>query len=190
VTPSRPSDRSQRPSLTSRRLAAAAGSALFFASAPAVVAGAVPWLLTHWRAREPFPGVIALQFLGALLVASATIVLVAAFVRFVIEGLGTPAPVAPTDQLVVGGLYRRVRNPMYPAVIAIVVGQALILGRPVLLGYAATIGLAMAAFVRGYEEPALARQFADQYECYRRHVPRWRPRLRAWDPTNGSHRDP
>jgi protein-S-isoprenylcysteine O-methyltransferase Ste14 len=142
-------------------------------------------LLTHWRAGEPFPGKITLQGLGALTVATATIVLVTAFVRFVIEGLGTPAPIAPTEELVVGGLYRYVRNPMYLAVIGIVVGQALILGRPVLLGYAATIGFAMAVFVRAYEEPALARQFADQYECYRRHVPRWWPRMRAWDPTNG-----
>jgi protein-S-isoprenylcysteine O-methyltransferase Ste14 len=187
VKPSRPPDHPQRPSLTSRRLTAAVGSAIFFAGAPAVIGGAVPWLLTHWRAGEPFPGKITLQGLGALTVATATIVLVIAFVRFVIEGLGTPAPVAPTEELVVGGLYRYVRNPMYLAVIGIVVGQARILGRPVLLGYAATIGFAMAVFVRAYEEPALARQFADQYECFRRHVPRWWPGMRAWDPTNGRH---
>jgi len=118
------------------------------------------------------------------MIATGTIVVINAFVRFVTEGLGTPAPVARTEQLVVGGLYRHVRDPMYLAVIGIVVGQALVLGQPFLLGYAATIGFAMAAFVRSYEEPTLARRFGDQYEHYRRDVPKWWPRRHPWDPTN------
>jgi protein-S-isoprenylcysteine O-methyltransferase Ste14 len=182
--PPPPPDPRQRRSLASRRLTATVGSAIFFAGAPAIVAGVIPWSLTHWRQGEPYPGKIAMQCLGGLMVAIGTVTLVNAFVRFVIEGLGTPAPVAPTEQLVVGGLYRHVRNPMYIAVIGIVVGQALVLQRPVLLAYAATIGFAMAAFVRGYEEPALTRQFGEQYQCYRREVPRWWPRMHAWDPTN------
>jgi hypothetical protein len=68
VTPSRPPDHPRRLSIAPRRLAAAVGSAIFFACAPAVVAGMVPWLLTHWRAGEPYPGKIALQCLGALIV--------------------------------------------------------------------------------------------------------------------------
>ena len=97
----------------------------------------------------------------ALLVAG-VVVLVGAFVRFVTEGVGTPAPVAPTQRLVVGGLYRYVRNPMYLAVVATIVGQALALGQPALLGYAVAVGAAMVAFVHGYEEPALAGQFGAQ----------------------------
>jgi protein-S-isoprenylcysteine O-methyltransferase Ste14 len=107
-------------------------------------------------------------------------VLVHAFARFVVEGLGTPAPVAPTEQLVVGGIYRFVRNPMYLAVVAAVVGQALLLGRVVLLAYAVVLGVVFAAFVRLYEEPTLRRQFGDDYSRYRRAVPAWRPRLRPW----------
>jgi len=72
-----------------------------------------------------------------LLVVAGGIVLVQAFARFVREGAGTPAPVAPTERLVVGGLYRYVRNPMYLAVAATIVGQALLLGSAVLLAYAA-----------------------------------------------------
>jgi protein-S-isoprenylcysteine O-methyltransferase Ste14 len=105
-----------------------------------------------------------------------------AFVGFVVEGVGTPAPVAPTRHLVVGGLYRYVRNPMYLAVLAAIVGQALVLGRPVLLLYAAAVGAAVLAFVRWYEEPTLARRFGAEYEAYRRAVPGWRPRLRPWEP--------
>ena len=79
--------------------------------------------------------------------AAGVIVLVQAFARFVVEGLGTPAPVAPTERLVVGGLYRYVRNPMYLAV-AIIVGQALALAQLILLPYAAAFVVAVAAFVR------------------------------------------
>jgi protein-S-isoprenylcysteine O-methyltransferase Ste14 len=109
-------------------------------------------------------------------------VLVSAFARFVVEGIGTPAPVAPTERLVVGGLYRYVRNPVYLAVGATIVGQALLLGRPVLLVYALAFAATVAAFVHGYEEPTLAHRFGDDYEKYRRAVPAWRPRLRPWRP--------
>jgi len=115
-----------------------------------------------------------------VLTAAGVGVLLHAFGRFVVEGLGTPAPVAPTQHLVVGGLYRHVRNPMYLAVAATIVGQALILGRPALLLYALAFGAAVWAFVRFYEEPTLARRYGAQYDAYRRAVPGWWPRLRPW----------
>jgi protein-S-isoprenylcysteine O-methyltransferase Ste14 len=131
---------------------------------------------------EADPAPLALRVAGAVLLAASIPVLVSAFVRFVREGAGTPAPVAPTGHLVVGGLYRYVRNPMYLAVLAAIVGQALLLGRPGLLGYAAVAGAAMVAFVLGYEQPALYRQFGAEYDAYRRAVPGWWPRLRPWQP--------
>lgn len=154
---------------------AAAGSVVFFLVAPGVVAGLVPWLLTRWEAAEP-PWWPPLRVLGAGLLLAGAAVLVQAFVSFVREGVGTPAPVAPTSHLVVGGLYRYVRNPMYLAVTATIVGQALLLGRTVLLPYAAAVLLVCAVFVRWYEEPALARRFGPEYEAYRRDVPGWWPR--------------
>lgn len=156
---------------------AATGSAVFFALAPGVVAGLVPWALTGW---EPGTAPLAVRAAGGLLTLAAGTVLVHAFARFVVEGAGTPAPVAPTERLVVGGLYRHVRNPMYVAVLAAITGQALLLGRPILLGYAAAAGAVMAAFARWYEEPALRRRFGDQYERYREAVPGWWPRRRPY----------
>ena len=100
--------------------------------------------------------------------------------RFVVEGVGTSAPVAPTEHLVVGGLYRHVRNPMYLAVASAIVGQALVLGRPGLLVYAVVFGVAVATFVHAYEESTLAARYGEQYEAYRRAVSAWRPRLRPW----------
>jgi protein-S-isoprenylcysteine O-methyltransferase Ste14 len=167
-----------------RRTTAALGSMIFFVLAPGVVAGFVPWWLTGWRVRQtlPFWAVTPLRVLGVALIAAGTVVLVQAFIRFVVEGIGTPAPIAPTQMLVIGGLYRYVRNPMYLAVIAVIVGQALVLGQPVLLAYAAVVGAAMVAFVYGYEEPALADRFGAEYEAYRRAVPAWWPRRRPWQP--------
>jgi protein-S-isoprenylcysteine O-methyltransferase Ste14 len=160
------------------RARAAVGSLVFLVVVPGVVAGLLPWALTGWHTGSPTP---ALQVVGVILVAGGVIVLVNAFVRFVVEGVGTPAPVAPTEHLVVGGLYRHVRNPMYLAVAATIVGQGLILGRAGLLVYAAVFCVAVAMFVHAYEEPTLAARYGEQYEAYRHAVPAWRPRLRPWN---------
>jgi len=147
-----------------RRSTAAAGSALFFAVAPGVVAGLVPWWLTRWQVRGPLAHWAPVRAAGLIMLILGVIVLVQAFARFVAEGRGTPAPVAPTERLVIG----------------VITGQGLALGQPVLLGYAAAVWVTVALFVRGYEEPALARQFGQQYQAYRRAVPAWRPRARPW----------
>jgi protein-S-isoprenylcysteine O-methyltransferase Ste14 len=164
------------------RAIAAAGSALFFALAPGVMAGLVPYGLTGWEAKDTWTPLVVL---GAVMISAGLVVLVQAFVRFVVEGIGTPAPVAPTEHLVVGGLYRHVRNPMYVAVAAIIVGQALVLGRPALLLYAAAFVAVTGAFVRWYEEPTLRQRFGAEYDAYRRAVPGWWPRWRAWRPDAG-----
>jgi protein-S-isoprenylcysteine O-methyltransferase Ste14 len=156
---------------------AAVGSALFLVLAPGVVAGLIPWWLTGYEAESWWPPVRAA---GAVLAAAGAAVLLDAFARFVVEGVGTPAPVAPTERLVVGGLYRYVRNPMYLAVTATIAGQALLLGRPVLLVEAVLFVAATAAFVRWYEEPALRRRFGEEYEAYRRAVPGWWPARRPF----------
>ena len=100
--------------------------------------------------------------------------------RIVFEGRGTPAPVAPTERLVIGGAYRYVRNPMYVAVLAAIFGQGLVLGRLVLFGYALVVAIAVVGFVLGYEQPVLAERYGQEYEEYRRAVPGWIPRLTPW----------
>ena len=165
-----------------RRPTAAVGSAVFFLVGPGVFVGLIPWLLTGWQVREPVPYWAPMRVLGVILLVAGLIVLIQAFARFVVEGLGTPVPVAAPERLVVGGVYRNVRNPMYVALLAVIVGQALLLGQLGLLLYAAGIWLITAAFVRFYEEPALRRRFGADYEAYRRAVPAWWPRLRPWKP--------
>lgn len=165
-----------------RRGVAAVGSAIFFVLAPGVVAGLVPWWLTGWRSRDPLPLWVGARVVGIALIATGLVVLVQAFARFVGEGLGTPAPLAPPQHLVIGGLYRYVRNPMYLAVLAIVVGQAFALGQLGLLVYAGVVAVAFILFVRAYEEPNLQGRFGAAYDAYRRAVPGWWPRRHPWDP--------
>ena len=136
--------------------------------------------MTGWQVRGPLASWAAVRVAGLIMLIVGALVLVQAFARFVAEGRGTPAPAAPTERLVIGGVYRHVRNPMYLAVVAAITGQALALGQPVLLAYAAAVWITTAAFARWYEEPTLARQFGAQYDAYRRGVPAWRPRTRPW----------
>jgi protein-S-isoprenylcysteine O-methyltransferase Ste14 len=169
------------------RLRAAFGSLVFLLLAPGVVAGLVPYWLTGWDSTGSS---VVLDVAGGALIVAGSTLLLHAFARFALEGVGTPAPVAPTEVLVIGGAYRYVRNPMYLAVGAVILGQALLLGQPVLLAYLATFAAAVAAFVHLYEEPTLAARYGDQYVDYRERVPRWLPRVRLGDcPEPGPRRD-
>lgn len=154
------------------------GSAVFFALAPGTVAGLVPYLISRWHFGPAFLGISAGRWAGALLVALGVAGLAHCFARFALEGRGTPAPVAPTETLVISGLYRYVRNPMYVAVLSIIVGQAVLFGSVSLLGYAAAVWLCFHLFVLAYEEPTLRRRYGAAYDRYRAGVPRWLPRAR------------
>jgi len=163
-----------------QKATAALGSALFFVIAPCLLAGLVPWWMTRWEFRPPFLGLELTRAIGVLLIIAGVPGLVDSFVRFALQGLGTPAPIAPPQKLVVTGLYRYVRNPIYVAVVAIILGQAILFGDWRLMTYGGLMWLAFHAFVLTYEEPVLAQQFGVQYEDFRANVPRWIPRLSPW----------
>ncbi len=163
-----------------RRLFAILGSALFLVLAPGTVAGLVPRWISRWRFEHTGPWWLPIQIVGAVLAALGTVVLLDSFVRFAIKGLGTPAPVFPTRHLVVTGLYRYVRNPMYVAVVAIIVGQALIFANLRVLEYGAFVWVCFHLFVIAYEEPTLRASFGPEYEAFCRGVSRWIPRTSPW----------
>jgi protein-S-isoprenylcysteine O-methyltransferase Ste14 len=156
------------------------GSALFFLAAPSVLAGLIPWLMTRWEFLPPLLGLPTTRALGVLLIVAGLPGLVDSFARFALQGRGTPAPIAPTQNLVVTGLYRHVRNPIYVAVVAVILGQAILFGDWRLMAYGGLMWLAFHAFVLGYEEPVLAQTFGTEYEDFRANVPRWIPRLSPW----------
>jgi protein-S-isoprenylcysteine O-methyltransferase Ste14 len=155
---------------------------LFLLVAPGVIAGVIPWCITGWQTRTGALDSLLPSAAGATLIVVGGGVLLNAFARFALEGRGTPAPIAPTERLVVGGAYRFVRNPMYIAVAATILGQALVLDQPSLYLYAAAFGVTVSMFVRYYEQPKLHEQYGTQYEQYCDNVRAWIPRLRAWQP--------
>jgi protein-S-isoprenylcysteine O-methyltransferase Ste14 len=164
----------------SRRASAIIGTAIFLIVAPGTVVGLVPWWFSRWRVQLPFLGFTPFRVIGILLIAAGLSVLLESFKRFALQGLGSPAPVFPTQHLVVSGFYRYVRNPMYVAVVSMILGQGLLFGSVRVLEYAAFVWLAAHAFILAYEEPTLRRTFAEEYQTFCAHVSRWIPRLTPW----------
>src|SRR5947209_17990164 len=142
------------------------GSALFFVIAPSVLAGLIPWWMTRWEFLPPFFDLQATRAVGILLIVAGLPALLDSFARFALQGLGTPAPIAPTQNLVVTGLYRYVRNPIYVALVAVILGQAILFGDLRLMTYGGLMWLAFHAFVVSLEEPVDAPKFAGQYEDF------------------------
>ena len=164
----------------------AIGTIVFVLAVPGTVVGYVPFLLSHWTIGPPLFGWPFMRWLGVglgtgLILAAAPI-FIDFVTRFALEGRGTPAPIAPTRHLVVGGGFRYVRNPGYIAVVSLLVGQGLLFGSAGIMLYAAIVALVFHLFVLMYEEPTLRRQFGAAYEAYCREVPRWVPRFPRWQP--------
>jgi protein-S-isoprenylcysteine O-methyltransferase Ste14 len=163
-----------------RRISAILGSALFFVLAPCTVAGLVPWWISRWQFEPPWLGLAVFRIAGVVLIVAGLPVLLDSFARFALEGLGTPAPVFPTRHLVVTGWYRYVRNPMYVAVVSIIVGQALLFCNVGVLEYGAVLWLVAHLFVLAYEEPKMRSTFPEGYQQFCANVRRWIPRLTPW----------
>jgi protein-S-isoprenylcysteine O-methyltransferase Ste14 len=162
------------------RARAVLGSILFLFVAPGIVAGLVPWSISQYRLGPALLGAEPLRWLGALLLILGVVLLLETFSRFALQGFGTPAPIAPTKILVVTGSYRFVRNPMYVAVISLILGQGLWFGDSGVLAYGLVVWLIVHLFVLAYEEPTLSQSYGAQYDRYRANVRRWIPRLTPW----------
>jgi protein-S-isoprenylcysteine O-methyltransferase Ste14 len=158
-------------------VALAARSLLWTVLLPGVVAGYVPWRyfgLDRLRIDAATPR----QLLGLAAIGAGIVLLAACVVEFARSGRGTLSPVDPPRHLVVRGLYRYVRNPMYLSVTIILLGEALLARTPALVWYWVAWFAMVNAFVIGYEEPTLRRGFGASYDEYARQVGRWIPRLR------------
>jgi protein-S-isoprenylcysteine O-methyltransferase Ste14 len=119
------------------------------------------------------------KLLGAALIFAGLTPLLDSIRRFIYVGRGTLVPGVPTERLVVTGLYRYVRNPMYVGVLVALAGEAALFGSRDLAILAALAWMGFHLFVRFHEEPALARSYPEDFPEYQRHVPRWLPR---WTP--------
>ena len=143
---------------------------------PGTVAGYIPWRfygLSHALLDVTQP----LTVVALLLIATGVSLLLACIWEFAARGQGTLSPVDPTKELVIQGLYRYVRNPMYLAVSTILLGEALLMRSRGLLGYWVIFFAVVNLFVMAYEEPTLRRQFGESYTRYQQRVGRWLPRI-------------
>jgi protein-S-isoprenylcysteine O-methyltransferase Ste14 len=155
---------------------------------PGTVTVAVPGLILYlgdsarpgWALDRPLA--VAMVALGAVLVASGIALWAWTVALFARVGQGTLAPWDPTRRLVVEGPYRHARNPMITGVLAVLLGEAALLGSPPLLVWALAFFSVNAIWFPLAEEPGLERRFGHDYVAYKRNVPRWLPRLRPWDP--------
>jgi protein-S-isoprenylcysteine O-methyltransferase Ste14 len=145
---------------------------------PGLAAGYVPWRffgLNRASLSPSHPETIP----SVIFIALGSGLLVACIIEFARTGRGTLSPLDPPRRLVVNGLYRYVRNPMYLSVTLIVFGEALLVRSGGLIVYWALWFLAVNLFVIGYEEPTLRRQFGASYDEYARDTHRWIPTPRA-----------
>ncbi len=158
-----------------RNLGPVSSTALFTIFVPGAVAGYIPW-----RLRQNAIPTTSMEEWAAIAVIAIGIAvyLSTAFWGFALIGGGTPAPIAPTRILVVRGLHRYVRNPMYIGVALVIAGQAWLFHSRHITIYLACVLVIVNLFVLVYEEPTLKRQFGEEYERYRARVPRWIPRIR------------
>jgi protein-S-isoprenylcysteine O-methyltransferase Ste14 len=161
------------------RWAAAALTFVSFPTGPGVVLVLMPWLITHFQeGAQPWP--IAVRALGVALIAAGGGANVATFIWFPLEGRGVPWPTDPPSsrKVMVRGPYRYVRNPMYVSFFVAIIGEALLLSRPALLIYLPVLIVLLAAFVRWWEEPTMAKRFGAEYDVYKEQVHAWWPILR------------
>ena len=144
--------------------------------------GTVTVLIPYWILSARAAGVSSnrsIRYLGIPLILIGAVGLLWCIWNFFSQGRGTLAPIDPPKHLVVRGLYRYVRNPMYVCVLTILTGEAIFfMSRSVLLEAGIFFSLAY-SFVVFYEEPALRSQFGESYERYVRKVGRWIPRSRS-----------
>ena len=150
-------------------------SVLAAAALPGTTTLLVPWLIVSRAGAAPFGDWGAVQSLALVPIALGVAILVRCIWEFAARGRGTLAPVDPPKHLVVSGLYRYVRNPMYVGAVTLILGEALLFRSVALLEYAALFFVFVNVFVLFYEEPILRRRFGESYERYRRAVSRWLP---------------
>jgi protein-S-isoprenylcysteine O-methyltransferase Ste14 len=148
-------------------------SLCFLALLPGVVAGYVPYRILVGSGKLCLPALSLASVIASALSFLGVLVLLRCVWDFFAAGEGTLAPVDPPRRLVVGGLYRYTRNPMYNGVVMILVGEAWLCGSFSILTYAAGVLVAFHLFAVLYEEPVLEAKFGEAYMAYRRSVPRW-----------------
>lgn len=154
---------------------------IFTILVPGAVTVLIPFMLLPRYTIGPPMRLGVFRFTGAILILFGIVAYLRCAWDFATSGRGTPAPIAPPEDLVIRGFYRFVRNPMYVGILLVLTGEAILFGSPIHFGYAAGVFLLFHLFVVIYEEPILQRKFGSSYANYRATVSRWIPCVRGGD---------
>lgn len=147
---------------------------LFTILQPGLVAGLVPYLILRWQGRSLVPEKMGVLEAAALVTgAVGSMIMIACILRFAYEGKGTLSPLDPTKRLVVRGLYRYSRNPMYVGLMMILISEAVFWRSLSLAVYAGVVFIGLNLFITIHEEPRLHREFGKEFTDYRSSVRRW-----------------
>lgn len=149
-------------------------SLLWVIICPGTVTMLLPWIILS-RMDSGIQQWSRFQWSGMLLIGVGSSILFWCIYAFARQGKGTLSPVDPAKRLVISGLYRYTRNPMYVGVTVVLLGETLFFGSIPLLFYTGLVFLGFNLFIRLYEEPYLGKQFGDEYEQYCKQVGRWLP---------------
>jgi protein-S-isoprenylcysteine O-methyltransferase Ste14 len=163
-----------RPTRPIRQIALLAETIVFTLVVPGTVTYWLPRALDLWGSAPSRPWPIS-AWLSIVLLTIGLAIYGKCTWEFATRGRGIPAPLDHPKQLVVSGLYRYVRNPMYLGVLLVLIGESLLFQSSSFLIYT-LIWLALVHLnVLVYEEPNLHQKFDGSYDAYRAHVPRWIP---------------
>lgn len=147
---------------------------IFFILQPGLVVGLIPYLLIRNRLSSIVNNRFSLlDYFGLVLILLGLLIALYCVYRFIIDGLGTLSPVHRTKALVVKGLYKYSRNPMYVGMLLVLIGEFIITESVHLLAYIIVVGLAFHWFVIFVEEPRLTRDFKTEYLDYMNRLRRW-----------------
>lgn len=146
---------------------------LFTILHPGVVAGLIPYLIVSHQAKTSNETPSVLFYLGAIIFITGCLIVLFCIIELAVRGAGTLSPADPTQKLVISGLYRFSRNPMYMGVLMVLVGEAISIGNGYLWMYSGLILLTFYLFVRYREEPRLHKDFGKDYDNYQKTVRRW-----------------
>lgn len=146
---------------------------------PAFALVYVPFWITRFRipASEPVWQIV----IAVVLIVAGTMLAFESMKRFVVVGRGTLVPAVPTEHLIVSGMYRLVRNPMYLGLLIALCGEMLLFRSIGLVELGVIFWLASHLFICYYEEPTLTMRYGDEFRRFKRNVRRWLPRLSPWD---------
>jgi protein-S-isoprenylcysteine O-methyltransferase Ste14 len=150
---------------------------IFTILVPCTVTIYIPYLLLSSPSAPPPMEIGPIRYSGSIPILIGTLIYLRCAFDFTFAGRGTPAPIDPPKELVVKGLYRYVRNPMYVGVLSILLGETILFPSRPLFTYTAVVFLFFNLFVLLYEEPILRHKFGESYQRYCKSVPRWIPRI-------------